>query len=519
MSSYYKRVKSGEIVIDFKGHDHYQGKISKETNKYFTDYIVMGLLIYETEKALEKKNSMSKRLDCSIDCSSCGERLEIEFDGKEVKVLNECVYKNGMPPIILNLNVPSGKMVVAEDLREFFPIQCDYDINKICGMYEESKAYSEVGMIHLVTSDNCSVMYKTKSGFTISEKKLKNKVAHINTKWISICDYDAFIAAGGKIGYSEAIVDCEPGVYEFTDYKFVNNGNVEIKRISNSTAVINYRKKYLEENYTLEQMLYEFNKSWDGYLSSFEGDKLTRIQRMLDHVFFTLGNGLDWHPNGWTTCDKLSPSTPSLKIPKLNRKFNWYPNSDYSFVASCAGFGDKSYSKGVQYLNESFYYGLIMCLKNIIEYGDGEDLDNVVIARAAIMGLFEIYSSRVTKNDLAFISKFKLEDALITYKACQKISSSINKATPQNIKSKKDVVIASIENVKGLMQVRNINICVCNYEVGKHTKKVYFTRKLVVTYKKGAILVNGKNIDLAIKDLIIWANEQIVIAQAIHDKK
>ena len=75
------------------------------------------------------------RLLSHISCWKCGTRLHWKYDGKHLKLLSwkshpeisdiiesdaPCPFAKGLTPIVVNLPVPSGKLVIGNDLRYLF---------------------------------------------------------------------------------------------------------------------------------------------------------------------------------------------------------------------------------------------------------------------------------------------------------------------------------------------------------------------------------------------------------------
>ncbi len=83
-------------------------------------------------------------------CPYCGaDNFAPETNGLVVRLSGEpCEFPNGLPPTEWELNVPSGKIVVANDLRRIFPLPEDeeFDINTTLGCRQTALAYAANGM-------------------------------------------------------------------------------------------------------------------------------------------------------------------------------------------------------------------------------------------------------------------------------------------------------------------------------------------------------------------------------------
>lgn len=138
------------------------------------------------------------------------------------------------------VNIPSGKLICANDLREEFalPEKENFDINESVGIKQTIEAYAKVGLFHGFCGNSCPGLYLDKNKLTIAslaydEEKdetiddgsLGKQIGLICSDlwWFSVADYDEFISRGGKVNEQwDSIVDVEPGRYVLTydlDYK------------------------------------------------------------------------------------------------------------------------------------------------------------------------------------------------------------------------------------------------------------------------------------------------------------
>lgn len=161
-----------------------------------------------------------------------------------------------MRDVQVAIDVPSGKLVVDNDLRDLFPDV--EDMPHIDGqgvqfwMKAYTEAYGKIGLLHGYVGNSCPSVYKYGDTLYIgnqpsdvewSEYKKRPFVAHpqipgkrvagvcTDLWWYSICDHDEFIRRGGKVNRSvhpwqnPDIVKVRPGRYvlshhwPFTDGK------------------------------------------------------------------------------------------------------------------------------------------------------------------------------------------------------------------------------------------------------------------------------------------------------------
>jgi len=524
---------------DLKGHCG--GRHEKVSRRHVLGRALSDIGLFETSEQLDALLSTDGEwVDFSKDgetCPLCGEDINLEFNGTQVRAISPCRYEHGVAPHEVTLNIPSGKMVVANDLRDIFRTIGDYDVNTTAGCNDTTDKYAEVGMFHAFVGNTCPAMFrkgKAKNGkyqsFSIGTHRASEdrQVAGICTDlwWVSIADYDSFIAGGGKVveSYHE-VVDCVPGIYRFKHYYTSHGGDhkvfTEIDRIGEVTTPIDYKQEFLKQDYTIGQVLYLFNQRWDSYLTSvterpFNSEstvpptadelKAARVQRMLDQIFFTCGNGQDWHPNGWSSSFPMPEGKiPELDIPELTKRYHWYPTSDYSFLAALAGIGTRYCTKDeVPKLNKSFWTALVKCLKCISTYGveghsQGErqqDAGTKNISEAALVSLISQYPEFATKEDLEFIQNNNLENALETYKTTQQLEAILYKKCPQpnNPNNKTIMACISDDENSGSNQIRKVEIAV-NVEI---KQKAWSDHKWTV-YAKGTLEVAKVGKDTIIK--------------------
>lgn len=139
------------------------------------------------------------------------------------------------------LEIPSGKLVCANDLRYEFPLDTkeDFNINETVGIKQTIEAYAQAGMFHGFVGNSCPSVYKNGNKLTVVNPKSDDDYEPIDTDelgvrvggvitdlwWYSIADYDEYIARGGEVDKEYVdVIDVEPGRYvlshdlEYKDY-------------------------------------------------------------------------------------------------------------------------------------------------------------------------------------------------------------------------------------------------------------------------------------------------------------
>lgn len=192
----------------------------------------------DERKPLEQFITIGASLLCR--CGYCGKRPVFETNGRILRPKISCVYENGLP-LEFELNVPSGVLIVADDLRPHFDITREYDVNTPIGCAKTSHAMAKIGCAHAFVGNSCPEVYRQSDGTMIvasngwketAKKEIKPKgrrVASIRTNlwWYSMVDGDEFAHRGCEGKYEVDRVTVKPGVYRFTHYRhlksFFNN--------------------------------------------------------------------------------------------------------------------------------------------------------------------------------------------------------------------------------------------------------------------------------------------------------
>lgn len=136
----------------------------------------------------------------------------------------------------ITLQVPSGKIVVTDDLRSFYPIDDEgfASYNTALGQAQEIEARAKAGLAYGPVGNSCPKLYRmaedhyviASPGYDDEDEPLipeDCELASICTDlWAySIADHDDWVAKGGDPGdmnWTESIVEIPPGTYQFVHY-------------------------------------------------------------------------------------------------------------------------------------------------------------------------------------------------------------------------------------------------------------------------------------------------------------
>ena len=381
------RRKLRKLPLDLQGHyaseDRDYGKnISREVFDVKNE-IYLGW-VWKTHKGTQpllealspegaplENPSLLRRL--SHECWRCGKHLKLETNGKVVRVAGEpCKYPLGYPNTQWELNVPSGKIVVANDLREIFPLPRGEGsgpcVNFLAGRENTTLMYAAQGLAHANVGNSCPGVYSLGEGkFKIAkpapeERWDKRRRTFVSTKappmqgeriawvctdlwWYSICDFEEYLRRHAKFTPERALLEgvaIRPGVYKFTHYDRSDGGEGEtlfstFEWVREPDPVQNLLEDWdsVEVNphaYVQAQVLAwptlyghaedeESAKPWSEFS---EEERLSTWASVADHIFCTIGGGTDWHQKGFPTCS-VDPSIPDIPPPKFRNQFSWYP--------------------------------------------------------------------------------------------------------------------------------------------------------------------------------------------------
>jgi hypothetical protein len=376
--------KKSEIKVDLRGHN---GTSDGEREK--KDLIRSLTFIDErclpTQKQLRSLKSAVKSgkptkapitiREMTRDiCHVCDEPVTYSFDGVTFRAQSKCKFSGGMPEYSIDLAVPSGKLVVANDLRNLFDNEYQeidlrpssrgwgFNINTDMGSRQVFEAYGELGMAHGYVGNSCPGMFRVdKNTLTLSMVKYDEEtddyvkgeepgecVGGVCTDlwWYSVVDYDNYVRrAGEEPGKWCNVVDVKPGMYKVTHraHTFDRNANA-----TEHYAMFKWQRKLTKKDLIIKETSPIITTVEDTIKASLIfGECLYKTRAaVLDHFFFTIGTGSNWkngciisNMNPRLLLDNIDNS--NFKPPKdlkkrmkdINIKYT-YPISSYSAVCN-----------------------------------------------------------------------------------------------------------------------------------------------------------------------------------------
>jgi len=163
-----KKIVDKKIELDMKGHFGNR-EIEDKREIYFIQNRLSRVLIFSgaySDVIMEKINpidiifSEEKREFGTEDCPICGKRVKFYVEGKRIYTETECEYKEGFPEIEVEIDVPSGELVLYNNLRKFFPKTPDRYINYLSEIKLSCEDYAKLGMICIFVGNTCPDIYQ-----------------------------------------------------------------------------------------------------------------------------------------------------------------------------------------------------------------------------------------------------------------------------------------------------------------------------------------------------------------------
>lgn len=447
----------GGRILDFKGHcrrgEAWRGPAEKLLRGALDDSLLFSLWEPDQIRRIMAAVVAGEELDEPLElgrgrmrerlrCPCCLHPMSLGFNGKGLVWMGEpCAYPDGLVTEF-ELNVPSGKIVVANDLRTWFPADEGYDLNGLLGCHLTTLAYAENGMAHGFVGNTSPDVYRDGDGrFVIGgyPEEIWNRetdeacpnpepcpwgesVANVCTNlwWYSIADYEEFVRRWEYYtpgedreefveGWTVHIVDVRPGVYRFRQDQEVDRDAPVVEYatfewVREPDPVRDYLKEEREKRRNATEILIQQCLSWPtlymgvsslGADESFEAaverwkgwsaeQKARGLARAADHVMCVLGGGVDWHENGFPRM-AVSEEAEQLAaeygdVPPFDFETSWYPISA-GYGGLCLGAGVRSEhtrSNPLIDLAPSFVLLGLNICQNAIRFGGEPRLDKRV---------------------------------------------------------------------------------------------------------------------------------------------
>lgn len=171
-------------------------------------------------------------------CGTCGALFVLHISANAVCIQDPCPYPDGLTSII-TLAVPSGKLIVTDDLRPVYGRWDETgmaDYNSELGQHQAIAAMAAKGCAYGPVGNSCPGLYHTGTDSYViaslsydqdtDKEQLPGGWQYlagiITDLWAySIADYADWLAKGGNsddLDWTHTVVDVPPGSYRFTHH-------------------------------------------------------------------------------------------------------------------------------------------------------------------------------------------------------------------------------------------------------------------------------------------------------------
>lgn len=319
----------------------------------------------------------------SLCCSNCKNRA-FETNGTTVRPTKPCQYPDGIVTEF-TLNVPSGKMVIANDLRYLCRIGDNSDINSTYGTHRAILNYAKSGLAcGFGVGNTCPTVAKHKGGrFTIGRRQGGRRVTGICTDlWAySIMDYEEALR---RVAYYEfdlestrksldsEVVKVPAGLYRFRHYHGQDRDAskilfAEFERIGPATEPDDWIGRDKNFQAHISQVVQHQADRWPTLYGRSQNSP-EQFAPVVHSQFRGCVPDRDWHPNGHRNDfmrDELD-SYPILDIPHFRFQFSWSVRR--SIIDTAVSRNDELFG-GDTPLNESYAIAAGRVLESVISFG------------------------------------------------------------------------------------------------------------------------------------------------------
>lgn len=248
---------NGTINVDLNGHFYLP--------EYYRNMGFEKSIIRQMSAIMFPSGTTESKPSCLFECNCCNTPLIVQWDRENnfAKIKDPCPNPTGLYPFSFDIQIPSGKFVIANDLRSCFREETDqafgFDVNRDIGSVYSSFFWAEkCNMGHVFVGNTCPSLYKDRKADSFSVKmfsKSKNSVYDICTDlwWYCLVDYETLRAGYEKYKneknhirfmdhpdtyekylhqHKAKIVNVTPGTYRFTNYGINHNEYSKVQIVS-----------------------------------------------------------------------------------------------------------------------------------------------------------------------------------------------------------------------------------------------------------------------------------------------
>lgn len=191
------------IHIDIASDDNRDDSILVDTNGHFSNpddlhlTLKQGLQNFFDFKIKHNENE-DFLFSFSVTCPDCGEKLEI-FPKSETHISMESLYRapcmgEKYKDVAFDIQVPSGKMVFANDMRALFDLNDPFDQanspNHAKGRYNRSKQYADQGVAMFYTDNACISILSSQNKTDVILHRMADEESEENDEMTHLWPFD-----------------------------------------------------------------------------------------------------------------------------------------------------------------------------------------------------------------------------------------------------------------------------------------------------------------------------------------
>jgi len=277
-------------------------------------------------------------------CPHCGLRPAVTEGGTTTRLDPPCPNPAGLTRQVIEVDVPSGLIAVANDLRPLFPdAWADANANLPAGRRAITAAYAEAGMAHAYVGNSRPALVQAgRFAYYIggNHRGLWNVLTHIPTDlwWFSLADHAECLRRAAVLDVDldalcSFVLGVEPGRYRVVHDEGRGRAyepRARISRVGAAEPSGDHLERFLALYEPPGRIVPEFLRR-EGFDWATVEDRRRALAVAADTLLVVIGSDERWHPRGWPLV-RVPDDDPCVDLPGLAgmEPFPWYPLCDSS---------------------------------------------------------------------------------------------------------------------------------------------------------------------------------------------